>query len=43
MAQELRKSLDGGIGSITMKRADGYSDEAGDSEYQSTIVYVRSS
>ena len=43
MAKELRKSLGGGVGTMTLSRADGYSDAAGDSEYQSRITYVRTS
>ena len=40
-AKELRSGLDGGMGSVTMERADGFADEASDGEYDSRTVYLK--
>ena len=40
-AKDLRSGLDGGMGSVTMERADGFADEAGDGEYDSRTVYLK--
>jgi len=40
-ADELERSINGGISSIDLDRQDGWSDEAADSEYDNHIVYIR--
>jgi hypothetical protein len=40
-AAELTAALSGGINSVTLKRTDGYSEEATDGEYLRKTIYIR--
>jgi hypothetical protein len=40
-AKELAATAQGSIGTIAVTREDGYSEAAGDSEYESRIVYIQ--
>jgi len=40
-AAELAAEISGGMGSVPLKRTDGYSDEATDGEYQRKTIYIR--
>lgn len=40
-AAELARELGGAYGTITLDREDGYSEQADDTEYPSTIIFVR--
>lgn len=40
-AKELLASLQGGISTVTIAREDGYSEAAGDTEYDSRTIYIK--
>jgi len=40
-AKELAASAQGGMGSVPLTREDGYSVEAGDSEYESRTIFIK--
>ena len=40
-AKELRADVAGSMSTIAITRTDGYSEEAGDSEYESQTIYIK--